>query len=114
RRGNALCATASDLRGLGFVLPPGEDERCLPDISGLHYIYDVKQQRVTVDAPLDQLNLPRQILNKAERSATPPTSGTGVLLNYDLYAAEGGGLGNVSALTELRAFSEGLGVLSST
>ena len=114
QRGDALCATASDLRGLGFVLPPGEDDRCLPDISGLHYIYDVKQQRVTVDAPLDQLNLPRQILNNAERSATPPTSGTGVLLNYDLYAAEGGGLGNVSALTELRAFSEGLGVLSST
>ena len=114
RRGEALCATATDLRGLGFVLPPGADDRCLPDIPGLHYTYDVGLQRVTVDAPLDQLNLPRQLLNKPERSATPPTSGTGVLLNYDIYAAEGGGLGNVSALTELRAFSEGLGVLSST
>jgi len=114
RRGEALCATTTDLRGIGFVLPPGDDERCLPDIPGLHYTYDVNQQRVTVDAPLDQLNLPRQILNKAERSATPPTSGTGVLLNYDIYAAQGGGLGNVSALTELRAFSDGLGVLSST
>lgn len=114
RRGEALCATATDLRGLGFVLPPGEDDRCLPDIPGLHYTYDVSQQRVTVDAPLDQLDLPRQLLNKPERSATPPTSGTGVLLNYDIYAAEGGGLGNVSALTELRAFSDGMGVLSST
>src|SRR3954470_17044743 len=88
RRGEALCATATDLRGLGFVLPPGDDERCLPDIPGLHYTYDVGQQRVTVDAPLNQLNLPRQLLNKTERSSTPPTSGTGVLLNYDIYAAE--------------------------
>ncbi|HVI56922.1 MAG TPA: fimbria/pilus outer membrane usher protein [Luteibacter sp.] len=114
RRGEALCATATDLRGLGFALPPGDDERCLPDMPGLHYTYDVGQQRVTVEAPLDRLDLPRQILNKAERSATPPTSGSGVLLNYDIYAAEGGGLDNVSALTELRAFSDGLGVLSST
>jgi outer membrane usher protein len=114
RRGEALCASSADLRGLGFMLPPGEDERCLPDIPGLKYTYDVSQQRVTIDASLDQLNLPRQLLNKAERSATPPTSGTGVLLNYDVYAAQGGGLGNISALTELRAFSSGLGVLSST
>jgi outer membrane usher protein len=114
RRGEALCASAADLRGLGFVLPPGDEERCLPDLPGLKYTYDVGQQRVTIDAALGQLNLPRQLLNKAERSATPPTSGTGVLLNYDIYAAQGGGLGNISALTELRAFSTGLGVLSST
>ncbi|MET0935647.1 MAG: fimbria/pilus outer membrane usher protein [Luteibacter sp.] len=114
RRGEALCATDADLRGLGFVLPPGDAERCLPDLPGLTYTYDVARQRVTIEAALDQLNLPRQLLNKAERSATPPTSGTGVLLNYDIYAAQGGGLGNVSALTELRAFSSGLGVLSST
>ena len=114
RRGEALCATATDLRGLGFVLPPGDEERCLPDLPGLTYTYDVSQQRVTVSAPLDQLNLPRRLLNATERSATPPTSGTGVLLNYDIYAAQGGGLGNISALTELRAFSSGLGVLSST
>src|SRR4051812_16497482 len=35
RRGEALCASAADLRGLGFVLPPGDEERCLPDLPGL-------------------------------------------------------------------------------
>ena len=114
RRGEALCALASDLRALGFVLPPGDDERCLPDLPGVHYTYDVAQQRVQIDVPTAQLNLPRQLLNTPERTQTRPTSGTGLLLNYDVYASEGGGQGNVSGLAELRAFSENLGVLSTT
>ena len=114
RRGEALCALASDLRALGFVLPPGDDERCLPDLAGVHYTYDVAQQRVQIDVPTAQLNLPRQLLHTPERTQTRPTSGTGLLLNYDVYASEGGGQGNVSGLAELRAFSENLGVLSTT
>ncbi|WP_170207659.1 fimbria/pilus outer membrane usher protein [Luteibacter pinisoli] len=114
RRGEALCASAADLRNLGFVLPPGDEMRCLLDISGLRYSYDAGQQRVTIDVPTGRLDLPRQILNQPERSATKASSGTGLLLNYDIYASQGAGLGNVSALTELRAFSEDKGVLSST
>lgn len=114
RRGNALCASAADLRGLGFVLPPGDEMRCLLDIPGVHYGYDAGQQRVTIDVPTGTLDLPRRILNQPERSATKASSGTGLLLNYDIYAAHGGGLGNVSGLAELRGFSENMGVLSNT
>lgn len=114
RRGEALCAQAPDLRGLGFVLSPGEDERCLLDLPGVRYTYDVAEQRVSIDAPTGQLNLPTQILNTPEHTATKASSGTGLLLNYDIYAAHGGGLSNVSGLAELRAFSDGLGVLSNT
>ncbi|KJV33363.1 hypothetical protein VI08_11060 [Luteibacter yeojuensis] len=114
RRGEALCANAADLRALGFVLPPGDEMRCLLDIDGLRYSYDVGQQRVTIDMPTGRLHLPRQVLNQPERKATKATSGTGLLLNYDVYAAHGGGLGNISGLAELRAFSEDLGVLSNT
>lgn len=114
RRAEALCASAGDLRTLGFVLPPGDDERCLPDLPGVKYTYDVAQQRVQIDVPTQQLNLPKQLLNVPERAQTKPTSGNGLLLNYDVYASEGGGLGNVSGLTELRAFSEHMGVLSTT
>jgi outer membrane usher protein len=114
RRGEALCAMAPDLRGLGFVLSPGEDERCLLDLPGVRYTYDVAQQRVNIDAPTGQLNLPTQILNAPEHTGTKASSGTGVLLNYDIYAAHGDGLSNVSGLAELRAFSDGLGVLSNT
>lgn len=114
RRGEALCAKAADLRGLGFVLPPGDEMRCLLDIDGLRYSYDAGQQRVTIDVPNGRLDLPRRVLNQPERSATKATSGTGLLLNYDIYAAHGGGLGNVSGLAELRGFSENLGVLSNT
>jgi outer membrane usher protein len=114
RRGEALCAKAADLRALGFVLPPGDEMRCLLDIEGLRYSYDVGQQRVTIDMPTGKLDLPRQVLNQPERKATKATSGTGLLLNYDIYAAHGGGLGNISGLAELRAFSEDMGVLSNT
>ncbi|MET0254676.1 MAG: fimbria/pilus outer membrane usher protein [Luteibacter sp.] len=114
RRGEALCAQAADLRGLGFVLSPGEDERCLLDIPDARYTYDVGQQRVNIEVPTDRMNLPTQRLNAPERTATRATSGTGVLLNYDIYAAHGGGQSNVSGLAELRAFSDGLGVLSTT
>ncbi|MET0327428.1 MAG: fimbria/pilus outer membrane usher protein, partial [Luteimonas sp.] len=114
RRGEALCAQAADLRGLGFVLSPGEDERCLLDIPGVRYTYDVGQQRVDIDVPTERMNLPTQVLNAPERTATRATSSTGLLLNYDIYAAHGGGLSNVSGLAEWRAFSDGLGVLSTT
>jgi len=114
RRGEALCAQAADLRGLGFVLPPGSDPRCLPDMPDVRYTYDVAQQRVNIDVPTGQLNLPTQVLNVPERRATRASSGTGLLLNYDVYAAHGGGASNVSGLAELRAFTDGLGVLSTT
>jgi outer membrane usher protein len=114
RRGQALCAQAADLRGLGFVLAPGDDLRCLPEMPDVRYTYDVAQQRVNIEVPTRQLNLPTQRLNVPERRATPASSGTGLLLNYDVYAAQGGGLGNVSGLAELRAFADGLGVLSTT
>jgi len=114
RHGDVLCATATDLRGLGFALPPDDGEHCLPDIDGLHYTYDVARQRVDIDVPNARLHLPTQVLNRPERSALKATSGTGVLLNYDIYAAHGDGLGNISGLAELRGFSENMGVLSNT
>lgn len=115
RRDDTLCARAEDLRAIGFALPTGGgDVRCLSDMPGVRVGYDVAEQRVRIDAPLDRLALPRHVLGTPERATTPPASGTGLLLNYDIYAAQGGGLGNVSGLAELRGFSQGLGVLSNT
>jgi len=114
RRDDTLCATNADLRRLGFRLPPVDGERCLRDLPGVHTSYDVAAQRVAIDAPNDMLALPTTVLNRPERSTLPATSGNGVLLNYDIYASHGDGLGNLSGFAELRAFSEGLGVFSST
>lgn len=113
-RDDTLCVQNADLIAIGFKLPPSDALRCLRDLKGTTYSYDAGEQVIHIEAPLDQLNLQRQVLNTVERASTPPTSGTGVLLNYDVYASRGGGLGNVSAFTELRGFSDGLGVLSST
>lgn len=114
RRGDALCASTTDLRSLGFAIPPDNNERCLDDVEGVRYAYDVPMQRVSINAAPDLLSLPRKLLNPAERPATTPTSSTGVLLNYDIYGSSGSGTGNLSALAEARAFSSGLGVLSNT
>ncbi|TCV92312.1 outer membrane usher protein [Luteibacter rhizovicinus] len=114
RHGEALCASTSDLRSLGFVALSGDDEQCLGDMKGVHYSYDVALQRVSVDASIDRLSLPRQVLNRNERTSIPATSSTGILLNYDIYASSGEGQGNISALAEARAFTSQYGVLSNT
>jgi outer membrane usher protein len=115
RRGAALCASASDLRSIGLRLPPDRTSQvCLGELAGLHYRYDVQQQRVAIDARLDALNLPVNVLNTPQRAAPQPTGGNGLLLNYDLYASRGGGQGNLSGLAELRAFLDGAGVFSNT
>lgn len=114
-RGAALCASAADLRSIGLRLPPDSAaEVCLGQLAGLHYRYDVQQQQVAIEAPLEALNLPLQVLNAPQRNAPTPTSGNGLLLNYDLYASRGGGQGNLSGLGELRAFFDGAGVFSNT
>lgn len=114
RRDGTLCATPADLRGLGFASGADEREQCLASIPDLRYSYDVARQQVTIDVPPERLSLPTTVLNRPERSAMKAVSGTGLLLNYDVYAAHGDGLGNVSGYAELRGFSDGLGVLSNT
>lgn len=113
-RGDTLCATGADLRGLGFALRDAEGEHCLSTMPDLRFDYDVARQRVRIDVPPDRLDLPTTVLNRPDRSALKASSGNGVLLNYDIYAAHGGGLGNVSGYAELRGFTDGLGVLSNT
>lgn len=114
QRDGTLCLQDTDLQAIGFNLPVNGGQRCLRDLKDVTYTYDASDQRISIEAPLSQLHLPRQVLNSVERASTPPTSGTGMLLNYDVYASKGGGLGNMSAFTELRGFSDGLGVLSTT
>ena len=115
QRGGELWAGAAVLRELGFAQATGNAERQrLSALSGVKVEYDAPRQRVVFTAPLDVLQLPTTVITETDVAAQPPMAATGVLLNYDLYGAQGQGRsGSMSAFTELRAFSNDM-VFSST
>lgn len=116
QRDGELYAGVATLRALGFIVDPrqGQDPVRLRSLPGVQVAYDDATQRITITAPLQLLRLDRQQLNQPEQVAPKASASPGVLLNYDIYGSRGGGLGNLSALAELRAFSGGAGVLSNT
>lgn len=114
-RDGELWASASTLRQLGFMMPPGStDPVRLLSLPGVTATYNVQRQQVSLMAPLSLLSLATTQLSMPGIAAQPATASPGLLLNYDLYATSGRqGASSLSAFTELRAFS-GAGVISST
>ena len=112
---NDLYAGAAALRELGFVLPADTPDMIrLTSLRGVHAKYDASRQTVTVNAPLELLNLESTVLNAPRHTSTQVTTSPGVLLNYDLYSTLGErDNSTLNAFTELRAFNT-WGVLSST
>jgi outer membrane usher protein len=103
RRGERFFASADTLRQLGFDLADGDpgEMHALDGFPGVVVAYDAGKQRIAIDAPLSQLSLSTTVLN-APRDGTPQTAGaaSGALLNYDLYASQQDGAGNLTATTE--------------
>ena len=112
---NQLWANADALQQLGFIVPPDSTEliplNSLPD---LKVDYDARRQTLSLIAPLSLLNLDTTVRNTRSNQRPQPTASPGMLLNYDIYGNQTqNSAKNLSAFTELRAFSD-LGVLSST
>lgn len=114
-REDQLWTSVDVLQQLGFILPPNIIEpialNSLPDIK---VDYNARRQKVSIIAPLSLLNLDTTVRNTRSNQRPQPTASPGMLLNYNIYGNQTqNNAKNLSAFTELRAFST-LGVLSST
>lgn len=103
------------LRSLGFRVPDDSSAPIpLDDIDQLNYRYSQDVQRLSMTAPLDTLDLEATELTNEISPDIEVSSGTGLLLNYDIYAwYSTNRYKSLSAFSELRFFSP-LGVLNST
>lgn len=110
-----LSASPKVLRDMGFRVPEDSSSPiALDDIDRLNYRYSQDVQRISMTAPLDELDLEATELTNEISPDIEVSSGTGLLLNYDIYAwYSTKRYKSVSAFSELRFFSP-LGVLSST
>jgi len=110
-----LSASPRVLRDMGFRVPDDSSSPiALDDIDRLNYRYSQDVQRISMTAPLDELDLEATELTNETSPDIEVSSGTGLLLNYDIYAwYSTKRYKSVSAFSELRFFSS-LGVLSST
>lgn len=111
-----LWANADVLEQLGFIVPSDNIEpiplNSLPD---LKIDYDARRQTLSLIAPLSLLNLDTTIRSTRSNQRLKPTASPGILLNYNLYGSQTqNSARNLSAYTELRAFNDFVGVLSST
>lgn len=104
-----LYASPATLRQIG--IPAGET-RALNDIPQLNIDYDVQQQTLTLTAPLSVLDLGTTEVGRENVEQPQASISRGLLLNYDLYAAQDDET-RLNTWSELRAFNAA-GVLSST
>ncbi|MCC3701638.1 fimbria/pilus outer membrane usher protein [Rouxiella badensis] len=108
-----LYASANTLRQLGFRLPKeATDAVSLNNIDQLKIDYDVQQQTLNMTVPLSQLDSATTELNGLNMQSPAAAKSRGMLLNYDLYAAQQNGT-TANSFTEFRAFNSE-GVFSST
>lgn len=112
----SLYSDAHTLRQLGFDLPAHDpDDRLqLAAIAGVTIHYEPNLQRLSIDAPLDQLSLATTVLNVPAEDIPHASTSSGMLLNYDLYASHDGDASNATAFAELRVFGGRAGVFSQT
>jgi outer membrane usher protein len=110
-----LSASPSVLRSMGFRVPDDSSSPiALDDIDRLSYRYSQDVQRISMTAPLDELDLEATELTNESSPDIDVSTGTGLLLNYDIYAWHSTHrYKSISAFSELRFFSP-LGVLSNT
>lgn len=108
-----LYASANTLRKIGIRLPQdARDAVSLHDIAQLQLDYDAHQQTLKLTAPLSVLDLATNNVNRFTEERPPVNSSPGMLLNYDIYAAQDNGT-LANSFTEFRAFNSA-GVFSST
>ena len=114
-RGDKIHASAAVLRSLGFRVDAAPDALiALDDITRLRYQYEQDVQRISLVAPLSELELDPTLLTNEISPNIEVSTGTGLLLNYDIYGwYSSERYKSLSAFTELRFFSP-LGVLSNT
>lgn len=110
-----LMTSAATLRKLGILLPAGTPDMVrVASLPGMRTNYDVEQQKLTIDATLAALDLPKTVIDVPQTEMPRATTSTGALINYDIYGTLGEHqTGSLNAFAELRAFSP-FGVLSST
>ncbi len=115
-RDGRLFARADTLAQLNFDLPDAAPGRliALDELPGVQVRYDAALQRVSITAPLSQLDLDTTVIAPDRDEVLPATNSPGLLLNYDLYANHGSRSSNATAYAELRAFGGHTGVFSTT
>lgn len=113
-----LSATAGELRAVGIrtdgLRPDANGLIALDGIAGLRYTYEVRPQQVRF--VLDDARRVPDVLTAHTRPRVPPTSGTGLVLNYDAYlqpTTPGGGGASLGVFSEQRVFHPG-GVFSNS
>ncbi|EAM8615775.1 fimbrial biogenesis outer membrane usher protein [Salmonella enterica] len=109
-----LCMSYRELQDIGFRLKKMVNGYCLHEIKGVDYSYNSAMQEIKIQAPLEILDLKLTQLNNEQQKATPPTSGAGIVVNYDIYANGGDDQDSINSLTEFRGFANNLGTLSHT
>ncbi|MGY1425195.1 fimbria/pilus outer membrane usher protein [Lysobacter sp. A289] len=115
-RDGRLFARADTLAQLNFHLPDAASGQlvALDELPGVQVSYDAALQRVSITAPLSQLDLETTVIAPDRDQILPATNSPGLLLNYDLYANHGSRSSNATAYAELRAFGGHTGVFSTT
>jgi outer membrane usher protein len=108
-----LRADPAVLRQLGFAARDGAPVP-LSSLSGVVVRFDAGLQTLTLEVPIEQLNLPTTELGQAQPTTPTASASPGALLNYDLYASHNDDAGNLALTTEWRVFGVGRGVLRST
>ena len=120
RQRGALFASAATLRELGLKWPGSAHASglvALNQLPGLEVVYDAAHQRLIMTAALDLLDRPVTRIGPVQESRAlvdPASRVPGLVLNYDLYAQQGGGQQMLSGFSETRLFGVGPGVWSNT
>lgn len=111
-----LSATAGELRAVGIrtdgLRPDANGLIALDGIAGLRNTYEVRTQQVRF--VLDDARRVPDVLTAHTRSRVPPTSGTGLVLNYDAYlqpTTPGGGGASLGGVQRAAGLPSGRGVL---
>ncbi|APC66981.1 fimbrial biogenesis outer membrane usher protein (plasmid) [Ralstonia solanacearum] len=117
-RDGRLSAAAGELRALGIRIddlqPDANGLIALDGVAGLRYTYEVRAQQVRF--VLDDARRVPDVLTVHARPRVPPTSGTGLVLNYDAYlqpTTPGGDGASLGVFSEQRFFHPG-GVFSNS
>jgi len=112
-RGGELYVRAATLRRLG-ILPPQQsgDPLRLAALPGASVNYDKLAQRLALIVPVGMLAAPTTRLSTQDMQPAPVApAAPGMLVDYDIYAARGDGIGNLAANLQARVFGIGAGVL---
>lgn len=125
-REGRLFASAADLSAIGLRLPASHSDSAdahdvagvaaiaLDALPGLRYRYDKTVQSIALDAP-DALRSEHTVDPRAHEAGAPANASRGVVVNYDAYAAQGGGgQGAQAALWAEQRYFDAHGAASNT